>query len=190
MAPPVVEPPSLTGAAVRMVLLVRHGESEWNRAFSRTHVDPGIRDPALTETGRAQALAAAVELNGRGVRTLIASPYRRALETATIIAEITGAAIEVETLVGEHAAFSCDEGSPRTDLEVAFPHLDLSRLEEVWWPAMPETEARMRARMDEARALLGTRSDRPTLAVVCHWGVIRALTGRTVGNCEIVPFQP
>ena len=69
-----------------MILLVRHGESEWNRAFNRTRVDPGIRDPVLTDTGRTQALSVAVDLNARGVRTLLASPYRRALETASIIA--------------------------------------------------------------------------------------------------------
>ncbi len=173
-----------------MILLVRHGESEWNRLFSKTRVDPGIRDPVLTDTGRTQALSAAVALNARGVRTLLTSPYRRALETATIIAEVTGAAIEVEALVGEHAAFSCDEGSPRSELQEAFPHLDLAHLSEIWWPELAEAEAAMRARMGEARAVLAARTDHERLAVVCHWGVIRALTGRTVGNCEIVPFDP
>ena len=173
-----------------MILLVRHGESEWNRAFNRTRVDPGIRDPVLTDTGRTQALSVAVDLNARGIRTLLSSPYRRALETASIIAELTGATIEVDPIVGEHAAFSCDEGSARADLEVVFPHLDLSHLSEIWWPAMAETEAGMRARMGEARAILAARTDHERLAVVCHWGVIRALTGCTVGNCEIVPFDP
>jgi glucosyl-3-phosphoglycerate phosphatase len=181
---------ALTGANDGMVLLVRHGESEWNRAFNITRIDPGIRDPVLTQTGRTQALGAGIALNAKGVRTLVTSPYRRALETATIIAEVTGATIEVEPLFGEHAAFSCDEGSPRTDLELAFPHLDLSRLEEIWWPEMEETEATMRRRMAEARAVLAGRDDRAHLAVVCHWGVIRALAGLTVGNCDIVPFEP
>ena len=34
------------------MILVRHAESEWNRHFSRTRIDPGIRDPVLTDVGR------------------------------------------------------------------------------------------------------------------------------------------
>jgi DNA-binding HxlR family transcriptional regulator len=103
---------------------------------------------------------------------------------------LTDKACALEPLFGEHAAFSCDEGSPRTDLELAFPHLDLSRLDEIWWPEMEETAATMQRRMAEARAVLAARDDRAHLAVVCHWGVIRALAGLTVGNCDIVPFEP
>ncbi|MGH6912651.1 MAG: phosphoglycerate mutase family protein, partial [Geminicoccales bacterium] len=37
------------------MILVRHAESEWNRYFSLTRVDPNIPDPPLTEVGRQQA---------------------------------------------------------------------------------------------------------------------------------------
>jgi hypothetical protein len=33
-------------------------------------------------------------------------------------------------------------------------------------------------------------SDWPDVAVITHWGFIRALTGRPVANCEIVRFDP
>lgn len=173
-----------------MIVLVRHGESEWNVRFSRTRRDPGIRDAPLTETGRQQARAAAFELRARGVRRLIASPYRRALETASILAEALDAPIAVDPLFGEHAAFSCDEGTPRTELEPLFPHIDLSHVPELWWPELEEPVTAMRRRMGAARAVLqALDGDAPT-AVVCHWGVIRALTGQTVANCAIVPFDP
>ncbi|HSA80443.1 MAG TPA: histidine phosphatase family protein, partial [Geminicoccaceae bacterium] len=68
------------------MILVRHAESEWNRHFSRTRIDPGIPDPALTGDGRRQAERLSERLAAAGIARLIASPYRRALETATIVA--------------------------------------------------------------------------------------------------------
>ena len=44
------------------MILLRHGQSEFNVAFNATRVDPGIPDPRLTEEGRRQARAAAVAL--------------------------------------------------------------------------------------------------------------------------------
>ena len=37
------------------MLLIRHGQSEFNVVYSVTRVDPGIRDPLLTATGRKAA---------------------------------------------------------------------------------------------------------------------------------------
>ena len=31
------------------MILIRHGESEFNVVFNKTRVDPGIPDPALTD---------------------------------------------------------------------------------------------------------------------------------------------
>ena len=44
------------------MILIRHGQSEFNVIYGKTRVDPGIRDPKLTELGRRQALAAAKRL--------------------------------------------------------------------------------------------------------------------------------
>ena len=56
------------------MILLRHGQSEFNAAFNATRVDPGIPDPRLTEEGRRQARAAAVALAAFPVERLIASP--------------------------------------------------------------------------------------------------------------------
>ena len=39
------------------MILIRHGQTEFNRVFSVSRRDPGIRDPALTDRGRRQAQA-------------------------------------------------------------------------------------------------------------------------------------
>ncbi|MFL5248095.1 MAG: histidine phosphatase family protein [Myxococcales bacterium] len=70
--------------------LVRHGESVGN-------VDPNARrsdDPALTDRGRQQAAAAARAVASLGVDAVLTSPLRRARETAQVIADAAGLAVE------------------------------------------------------------------------------------------------
>ena len=66
------------------VLLIRHGQSEWN-ADGRWQ---GQADPPLTDLGRHQALHAARNLGT--VDAIVASDLQRASETALIIAEALG----------------------------------------------------------------------------------------------------
>src|SRR4029077_8976253 len=73
-----------TVAAVTEMLLVRHGQSEWN-AVGRWQ---GSADPALTELGRLQAPHAASR--GGAFDVIVASPLIRALETARLISNHIG----------------------------------------------------------------------------------------------------
>jgi probable phosphoglycerate mutase len=66
------------------VLLVRHGQSEWN-AQGRWQ---GQADPPLSDLGRAQARAAAQSLGA--LDAIFASDLQRATETALIISESLG----------------------------------------------------------------------------------------------------
>lgn len=164
------------------MILVRHAESEWNRHFSRTRVDPGIPDPPLTRTGRRQATQLAEQLAESKVRRLVASPYRRTLETATIIAETLALTITVEPLVRERCVFSCDEGTPPRQLAALWPDLDFAHLEEQWWGIPAESEVSLSRRCAAFRAKTDALPDRRHVAVITHWGVIRALTGQELTN--------
>lgn len=164
------------------MMLVRHAESEWNRHFSRTRIDPGIPDPPLTRTGRRQAAQLAEQLAESDIRRLVASPYRRALETATIIAEALALPISVEPLVRERCVFSCDEGTSPKQLAVLWPALDFAHLEEQWWGVPAETEVSLDQRCAAFRAKADPLPDRWYVAVITHWGVIRALTGQELTN--------
>jgi probable phosphoglycerate mutase len=66
------------------VLLVRHGQSEWN-ALGRWQ---GQADPPLSELGRAQARSAAHSLGA--LDAIYASDLQRAMETAAIISNALG----------------------------------------------------------------------------------------------------
>jgi broad specificity phosphatase PhoE len=169
-----------------MTVLVRHAESEWNRAFGSYRIDAGIPDPGLTPTGVAQARALAGQLPGAGLRRIIASPYRRTLQTAMIVAEALGLPVEVDPLVRERCAFSCDQGSPPEALAREWPRLDLAGLEPCWWGGAIESVESLRARCALFRERLRRRADRDALLVVSHWGFIRGLTGLEVKNAAFV----
>ena len=68
------------------MILLRHGQSEFNLHFTATRRDPGIIDPRLTPLGHDQARQAAEALAGQGIRRIIVSPYTRALQTAAPVA--------------------------------------------------------------------------------------------------------
>jgi len=172
------------------MILLRHGQSEFNVIYSRTRVDPGIPDPRLTEDGRRQAADAATKLESHRLERLICSPYTRALETATIVAEALGLAVEIEPLVREHCLFHCDIGSPRSALESRWPAVDFAVLEERWWPNLDESEEMLAARGQDFRRHMAGRDDWERTAVITHWGFIRALTGLTVPNGHLLRFDP
>lgn len=172
------------------MILLRHGQSEFNVVYSRTRVDPGIPDPRLTEDGRRQAADAGATLRRHRLERLVCSPYTRALETAAIVGGAIGLAVEVEPLVREHCLFQCDIGTPRSVLERRWPEVDFTMIEERWWPSLDESEETLAARGRDFRRRMAERGDWERTAVITHWGFIRALTGLTVSNGHLLRFDP
>jgi len=179
------------------MLLIRHGESEFNVSFGRDRIDPGITDAPLTERGRQQArdAARAVAAHDEPIRRLICSPYTRALQTAAIIGEALDLPISVDPHIRELSAFACDIGTPRAHLLDRFPAHDFNRVtDEIWWHRHdvdgrePEEALHDRCRVF-VEHMCETGNWR-AVAVVTHWGVIRALTGEGVDNCEILRVDP
>lgn len=172
------------------MILMRHGESEFNVVYKKTRVDPGIRDPKLTPLGRRQVTEATGHLNGRRISRILTSPYTRAIETASIVAERIGVPIHVDTRIGERAAFACDIGTTGSDLRRVWPTLDLDHVDDVWWPTPVESEEALDARCLAFRGRQTATDDWREILVVSHWGFIRGLTGHTVGNAQLVEFDP
>lgn len=172
------------------MILVRHGQSEFNVVFGATRRDPGIVDPALTVEGRRQIEAAASDLAGRDLRRIVASPYTRTLESAEILAEVLDRPVSIESIIRERCYFTCDIGSPRSELAQRWPGFDFGDLDEEWWPDPEETEAQLMIRCTSFRTRMRAVEDWPHVLVVSHWGFIRGLTGLEVGNGTIVPFDP
>ncbi len=68
------------------LILVRHGETQWNLAGRMQ----GHGDSPLTEAGRTQARGIASRLDQEGLTCLVSSDLGRAMETAAIIGERVG----------------------------------------------------------------------------------------------------
>jgi glucosyl-3-phosphoglycerate phosphatase len=172
------------------MILLRHGESEFNVVYKKTRIDPGIRDPKLTDLGHRQVSEAVGYLKDRIIKRILTSPYTRAIQTASIVAEAIGVAVEVDPRIGERAAFICDLGTPGADLRRAWPGLDLDHLEETWWPTPVESESALDERCLNFREKHSSSGNWQQTLVVSHWGFIRGLTGHTVGNAQLVEFDP
>ncbi len=171
------------------MILMRHGQSEFNLHFTATRRDPGIADPRLTPEGQAQATRAAAALAGQDIRRIVASPYTRALQTAAPIAAALGLKVQVSPTIRERYHFTCDIGSPRSTLAQAWPGHDFSAVDEVWWPSATEEEASVIKRAAAFRAHMAQVGDGAHTLVVSHWAFLLTLTGTSLENGEWTMLQ-
>jgi broad specificity phosphatase PhoE len=172
------------------MILLRHGQSEFNVAFTATRRDPGIPDPRLTALGREQATQAAETLAAERIRRIIVSPYTRALETAAPIAARLGVPVLINAIVRERYAFACDIGSPRSRLAQAWPEHDFGHLDEIWWPADEEPAPSVAARAARFRAEMAAQPDWRGTLVISHWGFILSMTGISAANGDWLRCDP
>ncbi len=147
------------------VLLVRHGQSEWNAAGRWQ----GQEDPELTDLGRTQARLASAAVGA--VDGIFASPLRRAAETAAIVAEQIGVGpvIVTEGLMERNAGEW--QGLTRTEIGRDYPgYLEEGR-RPPGWEDDGEVELRVMAALD---AIADMSGDGHVLAVA-HAGVVFAI---------------
>ncbi|MEE2997021.1 MAG: histidine phosphatase family protein [Pseudomonadota bacterium] len=170
--------------------LARHGQTVFNVVFGTTKRDPGIEDPPLTEAGCIQAGELAARFADLKIVRLISSPYTRALQTAHAVAGRLNVPITVDANVRERTAYVCDIGTKTPDLVAAWPHLDFSHLNEVWWNQEEEPIGEFHDRCAAFRKTIACAKDWDRVAVITHWGVIRSLTGVRVGNGELLRCDP
>jgi broad specificity phosphatase PhoE len=98
---------------VTTLLLVRHGETDWNRDGRWQ----GHSDTHLNEVGREQARRVAAEL--RDVDVVYASDLARARETAEIVAAEIGLPVQFDPRLRERS-FGAWEGLTAAEIETAF----------------------------------------------------------------------
>ena len=98
------------------VLLISHGETEWNRA----EVFRGRSDVALSERGREQARLVAEALKERPIEAVYSSPLSRARDTAQPLAEALGIAVLVDERLVDMSLGEW-EGRERTKVEKEQP---------------------------------------------------------------------
>lgn len=83
------------------VILIRHGEARYDEVEARGYFGMGHELGKLTELGVKQAHEVSFDHRLKGAELIIASPYTRALQTASIISRITQIPLVVENDVHE-----------------------------------------------------------------------------------------
>lgn len=142
--------------------LVRHGETEWNRARRIQ----GLTDIPLNDTGREQARVTGTLLRRRPITRVVASPLVRARETAEIIARELGLPAPelrealVERNYGEAEGLSFHEVDTRFPEGVPVPGRE----------SRPEVAARVVPVLQQ----LAAEYPGEAIVVVSHGGAIRA----------------
>jgi probable phosphoglycerate mutase len=167
------------------VILVRHGETEWNREL---RIQGYRADSPLTGAGRAQAQAAAERLAREGIDALYSSDAGRARQTAAPVAAATGLAIAEDPDLRERN-YGVFEGRTFSEVERAFPEeYRRFRARDPHYAA-PEGESAVQFRDRVVAALeriagcaIGKR-----VAVVTHGGVLGVLYRHATGMALDTP---
>jgi broad specificity phosphatase PhoE len=147
----------------QQVVLVRHGETEWSRELKHT----GRTNVPLTEEGERQARRVGEALRGREFALVLASPLRRALETARLAGfepEVREELMEWD--YGDH------EGRLTTEIREGVPGWT------IWTHPVPngETAEEVGGRVD--RVLEEIRAVDGDVLVFAHGHVLRVLAAR------------
>ena len=152
-----------------MILLARHGETDWNVRPARVM---GSHDVPLNARGREQARLLAEQLAGEGIAALYTSQLARARETAEIVGEALGLEPVVDDRFAESSRGSW-EGRRLVDIEREEPELWTAWLgagDHFRFPG-GESLAEHATRVAMALAEMA-RGPFPAL-VICHGGTIR-----------------
>ena len=161
-------------------LLVRHGETEFNR---EGRWQGAASNPALNEKGRLQAEELARQLAGRPVVALYTSPQRRARETAVIV----GACLGLEPrLVDALHELDHGEWEGKTQAEVLARWPEAYRAYEAapWDTPRPggESYEELGKRLWPALEKLANRHRGEEIVTVTHGGPIRLVLSRVLGR--------
>lgn len=162
----------MTLAAATRVLLIRHGETDWNR---QTRLQ-GHTDVPLNAQGRVQAERLRLAFDGETLDAVYTSDLQRALHTARAVAEATGAPLVAETGLRERG-FGCFEGLRFDEIAARWP--EQARRWRTRDPAFgPEGGETLQAFYDRSLAAaerLAAAHPGGSIALVAHGGVLDTL---------------
>lgn len=149
--------------------MVRHRQSTYNAARRFT----GRADPSLSPDGAAAALDLAEAVRPLGFDLIIASPLRRARETADAVAMATGLPVELDARLVEHDVPAW-EGLTRDEIDASWPGA-WARWKEQTVIDVPGTEPWHAVEQRVTASLTEHAGRGQRVLVVAHAGVLRAL---------------
>ena len=171
-----------------MFYFVRHGKTNYSGRNTKIYQGFGVNLSPLSEEGIIQIKECAKDERLTGADIILASPYTRALQTASILSKELCVDIVVETdlhewLANKNYIYENDEDAERSYMEYEKYHGVYPQGEEKIW----ESSEAIRTRVLE---VLKRYRDYDKVIIACHGMMIQAVTGRehpTYG--EIVEFK-
>ncbi len=161
------------------ILLVRHGQTEWNRVERFR----GRIDIPLNETGLRQAERAGRAVAERyPISALYSSPLSRAMRTAEAIGRATDVPVQVLPALLD-LSYGEWEGKSLEEVEVAYPEayrLWLTRPDRLRIPG-GETLRHLRARLATAVEGIAAHHPTETVALVSHRMACKVLACHVLG---------
>jgi probable phosphoglycerate mutase len=154
------------------LLLVRHGQSEWNAAGL---LQGQTADVPLTALGHRQAAGAAAELAGHRPGALVSSDLLRAVQTAEHCARATGLPVIAEPALREQG-YGILEGRPSRELWDVVDWTDPR-----WSAEGGESLADLHARVAGYLQRLCAAPPADVVVLVTHGDTIRAAQAVAVG---------
>ncbi|WP_347343569.1 histidine phosphatase family protein [Jatrophihabitans telluris] len=157
-----------------MLILVRHGETEWSKSGQHT----GRTDIPLTPAGEAQARAAGSVLqhllDGRAPVLVISSPRRRALRTAEL------AGFPAQRITEDVAEWDYGDFEGLTTPQIQHERPGWS----IWQGPVPggEDAAAVTARLDRVLASVSSLRSEGPVVVFSHGHASRCLAARWLGE--------
>jgi probable phosphoglycerate mutase len=184
----VVAAPVAARPSPARLLLVRHGQSTWNRE----HRIQGQLDPPLSDEGRRQAERVGQRLAGRRIAGFYSSDLKRAIETSQAIEAVIGN--QAEPMPGLREIYLGEwEGLRTDDLAQRYPEAWASWTDEPDWDLVPggEGAALFETRVAAALDEILERHDNGDVVVVTHGGVIQVALHRVIGRPSrgLFPFK-
>lgn len=165
------------------IYLTRHGQTELNRL----KLMQGRIEEPLNETGRQQAHIAAESVKDINFDAVISSPLGRAVETASIIGRLPKEQVIIDERIievdfGRYEGCPYGRMGPRMTLYWMCPEIFKA-------PKTVEPVASMVSRSRDFLDELLTK-DYENVLIVCHGGIIRALSGYLEGRRNGIKWRP
>jgi probable phosphoglycerate mutase len=163
------------------ILLVRHGETDWNAA-GRIQ---GHSDTPLNAAGRLQARRAAQRLAREPIRALYSSDLARAFETATIIGVPLGLTVVASPQLRERR-YGEWEGLTAAEIQAHYPEqFAIWRARSTdFAPPQGETRNEILTRALAELQTIARRHVREMVVVVSHGGLCYVLINHILGSVD------
>jgi probable phosphoglycerate mutase len=153
----------------RVVVLVRHGETEWTRSGQHT----GRQDIPLTEQGRQEAERLRPGLAAWSFARVLVSPLSRARDTCNLAGLGEGSEVRPDLMEWDYGAY---EGRRRTEILHERPDWSL------WRDGCPQGETAEQVGVRADRILSEVRAVNGDVALFAHGHLLRVLAARWVGQ--------